>query len=452
MKRFLCTMLLLTSVVLFVGCGNIGSITTAGDITVIRVWTDDGGTKEAMVDLANQYNKTTGKEKGIKIEYSVYGSDYKTMLDLAIQNDQVPELIKVSGNKETYVKRGDIIPIDDMPDGTEFIQQYGSELIDGITNFNGKTYFLPTTVTRTGIAYNKDLFKAAGILDAKGEALPPQTWDDVRDYAKRITNPTKTIYGIAIPLKFTGYYTWMLNMPFSASFPEENFAKVNFDNLTYNFGNLKQPLNWLMSIKADGSFFPGAESLDNDTARAQFAEGNVGMIISQSWDVGVLTTQFVASCDWGIASVPVLNKGERYPVTDSVGGIFCISKSAKKTETEKVMEVFKLFHSTETQTMLYEKGLSIPYRRSITERADVSKLLPQWKAFADLDGTMEKTVYPSLKLEGDNIAAVMLKVWAGTISVDGAITDLNTRYNNALKSGAASGDIDIQRYKTINSK
>ncbi|UKI35906.1 MAG: hypothetical protein L6V93_17925 [Clostridiales bacterium] len=48
----------------------------------------------------------------------------------------------------------------------------------------------------------------------------------------------------------------------------------------------------IMQIKSDGSYYPGAEGIDNDPARARFAEGNIGMKIGYSWDVGVLNDQF----------------------------------------------------------------------------------------------------------------------------------------------------------------
>jgi len=76
----------------------------------------------------------------------------------------------------------------------------------------------------------------------------------------------------------------------------------------FDYSVLKPVLETVMGIKEDGSFYPGAEGLDNDPARARFAEGNIGMKFAWSWDVGVFNDQFAAKCDWGVAPIPVEDK------------------------------------------------------------------------------------------------------------------------------------------------
>ena len=52
--------------------------------------------------------------------------------------------------------------------------------------------------------------------------------------------------------------------------------------------------------------------IDNDPARARFAEGNIGMKISVSWDSGVFKEQFVPEFDWSVAPIPTYSKDEKY--------------------------------------------------------------------------------------------------------------------------------------------
>ena len=60
----------------------------------------------------------------------------------------------------------------------------------------------------------KDLFKKNGLVDENGEAKAPTTWEEVREYAKICTNLEAKEYGIALPLKWGGYASWDLLMPF----------------------------------------------------------------------------------------------------------------------------------------------------------------------------------------------------------------------------------------------
>ena len=47
--------------------------------------------------------------------------------------------------------------------------------------YNGGTYALPFSANTIVLMYNKDILKAAGVVDANGEAKPPKTMDELLD-------------------------------------------------------------------------------------------------------------------------------------------------------------------------------------------------------------------------------------------------------------------------------
>ena len=53
--------------------------------------------------------------------------------------------------------------------------------------YRGKIYGIPQGVDDRALVYNKDLLVRAGLVDDKGEAKPPQTWEELRDYSKKLT-------------------------------------------------------------------------------------------------------------------------------------------------------------------------------------------------------------------------------------------------------------------------
>ncbi|MFC4597040.1 ABC transporter substrate-binding protein [Cohnella hongkongensis] len=57
---------------------------------------------------------------------------------------------------------------------------YGQNIQDSVS-IDGKIYGYPTELTAYALNYNKRLFEEAGI------AAPPKTWDELLDYAKRLT-------------------------------------------------------------------------------------------------------------------------------------------------------------------------------------------------------------------------------------------------------------------------
>lgn len=431
------------SVGMMTGCQN---KTTSSGSTTVRVWTTDAGGKSVWEKLVKKFNDTTGKEKGIKIEWTTYSSDFLTSLEVARKNDQLPEIAAIS-DVSGYSKTGDVLPLEDMPGGKEFIEEYGIDLVQGRNIIGDVVYNVPSTSNVPALVYNKDLFKAAGLVDSNGEALPPQTWEEVREYAKKITDEKKQVYGLGIPLKEMSLYcNYMLRPSFASSYGE--MAVYDFDNITVSYDNYKYPFEWSLKVKSDNTLFPGAEGLDNDTMRAYFAEGKIGMYMGLSWDVGVLTSQFVAKCDWGVAPCPVVEGMERQPNWRDISGSYSICKSAKNLDLEKVMEVYKFIFSLNSRKAIYENGVRIPCKKDAIEAADSSKLSTQFQDFANLlDENFKVIVPPSLKLEGDTFVDTFSKVWAEKVSVDDAIKDLNIRYTAAFKKGVEDGSINPEYYK-----
>ncbi|MBE7038530.1 MAG: extracellular solute-binding protein [Ruminococcaceae bacterium] len=442
MKRFLSIVLAMVMLLgILCGCGSKG-----GDngVTKVRVWTSDAGGKSVWESLVKEFNETTGKEKGIEIVWETR-SDFNTSIEVARKNNQLPEIASVS-DVAGYAKTGDIIPLKDMPGGLEFLEEYNPPLTQGRNIIGDVVYNVPSSSNVPALVYNKDLFKAAGLVDENGEAKAPETWEEVREYAKKLTDTKKQVYGIGLPLKDYGVVGgYMLRSHFAATFGY--IDKYDFENIEVNFDNFKYPFELLLGFKEDKSHFPGAESLDNDTMRAYFAEGKIGMFLGLSWDVGVLTTQFLANCDWGVAPVPVAEGYERLPNWRDISGSYTICKSANDIDKEKVMEVYKFIFSLNTRKTIYENGIRIPCKKDAIEVADTSKIPPQFSDFANLlDEEFEVIVSPSLKLEGYKWDEAITKVWAGDVSVDDAVNDLSKRYTEAFKKGVEDGSIDPSYY------
>lgn len=427
------------------GCGTDGANTGDSEVSKVTVWSSDGSAKSTWEELVNKFNETTGKEKGIQIDWVTYnGSELGTVVDVAHKNGQLPELCNLTDNQaKEYIASGDAISIEDIEGGKEYVEEYDPVKIPGANYVNGKVYTLPTKINTTGLIYNKDLFKKAGIVDENGEAKPPTTLAELREDAKKITDAAKGIYGYSLPIK--GGLGYIIDSPLSRAY---GMNEYNYDDLTVSTNAMKKKVEFLMTLKEDGSLFPGAESLDNDTSRAYFAEGIIGMMGGVDWDVGVLSTQFVAKCDWDVVPYPTEDGSESYPSWVQYSGGINITKNAKNVPDEKILEVYKFIHSVDTRKTFYERGIVIPCKQDAIQAVDESKLPIQLTHFAALykDG-QKMTRYPSLAVEGDIDNVVWKKVIAGTMSADDAEADLNKRYGAALKKGVDNGDIDVAWYK-----
>lgn len=416
----------------------------SGEVETVTVWTKSGHTKDFFMKLVDEYNSTTGAEKGIKIEYKVNGGDHRKLLDMALANDQAPDLFRAVGPLTSFVSKNFIYAIDEVPGGEDFLKKYDGFLTKGAEIIGDHVYCVPYNQNTIGLIYNKDMFKDAGIVDANGEAMPPKTWDEIVEYSKKLTNPEKKQYGIVFPLKFGGCFNWFGTVPASASVGHGIFDPVAGQ---FDFNKFEPMIEKIMQIKEDNSFFPGAEGLNYDPARAQFAEGRVGMFFGVSWDVGVLVDQFPAKCDWGVAPVPVMDENEKYMQYSNTAPFLHINSNISDDRIDKVFEVFKWFHSDEVLVKLYEASKFFPYDPAILEQATNEPQIPQWNQFAELL-PISKTYLmdPPIKLEGPNFKAMYTKVWAGAETLENATADLNKRYNEALKKGIEDGSIEPELY------
>lgn len=456
MKRTLSLLLAIMLVAFcFAGCGGSGVDTSKSkpkadsDDLVVTVWSGDGGAQAIWEELVDAWNAGEGDKKNIFIKWDTIMD--ATQLDVAFQSDQLPEIIGMGSSVQSQKLRdaGKEIPLTEIPGGEEFLKEYNQEPVEGVTMFDGKRYGVQRKTVTAGLAYNKDLFRQAGIVDKNGNVKEPKTVADVREAAKKISALGNNIYGFAFPLKFGLGYT--INSMTAASFNLDNpVEKKDLDTLTLTYPGYKDRYEWILAMKEDGSIMPGAETLDNDSARAYFSSGIIGMIPAVSWDVGVYTTQFPAECDWDICPFPILDGHTEWMHYNSKGGSMAISTSAKKSPEllAATMEVYKFIYSLETRAALFENGTDLSCKTDVLDVVDKSKIDPRFLKFASFADEDYKA-YPSEKyvVEGDGWDTLFQKVWAGEMTLDAAIADYEKRATEGLRRAVAKGDYDVEKEK-----
>lgn len=421
------------TVSLFAGCGQEKS-----DLIKFEVWSHNSHSKGVMTELVSQWNETEGKKLGVEIVYTVKEGNIQQAVEMAFASDQEPDMFS-SVPVEKYSSSGDIVALNKLPGGEEFLQKYYDSAIDmtksAFSDANGDVYTVPSSINTFGLVYNKDMFKKYGIVDENGEPTPPKTFKELREYAKIMTDPKKQDYGIILPMKwgsFVGVDVEQLAMG--------SAGRLAYDPVEgkFDFSIFKPVYEMYMGIKEDGSYFPGPEALDNDTARAYFAERNIGMKFAGSYDVGVFNSQFPAKCDWGVAPYPVEDVNNRYRQYMMVGGSYALTQQAiEKVGEETALEIYKFFHGDEIAKASYKKGMALPYDYSIVADVEPDEGLKGWEEFskmADISAATCNTAKTDLTGVKKSSDVFIEEIWTGTKSVDTAISELNERYNKAMKT------------------
>ena len=397
----------------------------------IRVWSDNAHEKDLRLRQIEEFNSGKGKELGIIIEYTVYGSDYQDAIKTAVQSGNAPELFRPTSNFLTsFVNAGYMVPITRLPGGKELVAKYGGSLVNNQHIFDGEVYTLPYNLTTYKLIINNDLFEKAGIEE------PPKTWEDVREAAAKITKVGKgRAFGWILGLQSDWMISSYLIRPNGTNVGHTGF---NYKTMQFEFSSFAPVIETVQGMIEDGSVFPGFEGLDADAARAQFAEGRVGMIPGASFDVSVYNDQFPASCNWSVVSIPAFTEeGSQYKefadATSLLGvGIDALDKA------EKSMEVLKFFYSDENAAEMYEHSLYIPFRQ---EAIDLAKETPAQKGFADFANIPNKVIMlptpeNQVLVEGSAYRKTISDFFAGAypdMDAKEMLKDLDRRYNAALE-------------------
>lgn len=412
-----------------VGCS--GGKEASGDLTEIRMWTNKSHSQKVMKELVDEWNATTGKEKGIKFVYEVREGDIGKDVDVAMAAGNAPELFETSNR--ALALDGKLLALNDVEGGQEIVDKYEKAFTLG-WKIEDKVYSIPFSTSTRGLIYNKDMFREAGLVDENGEPTPPKTLDELVEYAKKLTDKDNNKYGIVFPLKWGTWFASDISSPTFSSTGNEGYNPVTGQ---YDYSGFKPMMEAIMQIKADGSYYPGAEGLDNDPARARFAEGNIGMKFGFSFDVGVLNDQFPAKCDWGVAEYPVVDVNNKYKQILSLNDGLVINKeAAEKVGIDKVMEVYKFYHSDEVMTALYQNGLELPV---FAEQILDNKLLVDVKGWEDFGKMVEistakpRTMPVDVSGKEGIISLFINKVWSGEKTIDEILKEHTTNMNEGIK-------------------
>ena len=398
----------------------------------IVVWSDNAHEQSVRVKQVDEFNATIGKELGIVIDYTVYGTDYSDTINIALMANDGPDLFRPSNNTFAgFVQAGYAVPISELEGSEDLLSLYNTdELIVGDQLFDGKVYTLPYSLQSYKMIINKDLFDLAGIAET------PKTWEEVREDARLITEAAQgSAYGYFLALQSgwcQDHYIYSVN---TGSLGHFGFDAVSG---SYRYADGLPVINSLLGMIEDGSMFPGFENLDADTARAQFAAGRVGIVMAASFDVAVYTEQFPAMCNWIVCDPPAFTEdGYGYKEMVTAVDLLGVAKKALDKDTSKVAKVLEWFYSDENLVEMYEKRMYIPYRSNVVGMAKESSV-PGWKEFSTFrdDQFIIRMADPKglLHYEGLSARETLGKLLSGGFSEDAetVLKELDSRLNAAF--------------------
>lgn len=418
-------------------CGSTDKNTTAsnganGDATVIEVWTNNRHDEAYMTKMIEQFN---ANNTDVQIDYKIIADDYLNSIQLAFQANTAPDIITVAAS--------DLLPLSDYVAGgmlnslssyiekdTEFqkVTEVYDHMYEGLNSIGDEIYWVPNGVrSGTRIEYNTELLSAAGYDEV------PTTLTELVKACKTITEQGGgNTYGVGFTSS-SPLSRWIEGVAEMSGATHQGY---DFINGKFDFTSWKPIIETAAQLFKDGSVLPGSETQGVDNSRALFAEGSFAIWGNASQEAGVFTEQFKPKFEWGVAELPTVEGTVKGALSCSPNsGYAMLSKCENPDAAWKVIQYFS---SEDFMKGYLEGGYTLPISDYMSDKIDTSKT----GRLADFAMKDYEDVYPtppSVTLEGDDYQVVLWNAILGNVSVDKAIEDLNTRYNEALERGLSNG-------------
>ncbi|MEK0316133.1 ABC transporter substrate-binding protein [Cohnella sp. 56] len=335
--------------------------------------------------LADWISRFNAGHPGIEVQLmSLPRDQYDKFLNMRMTSDEGPDVFQIStGWLTPYIYKNYLLDLSEVVDDAFKVAfpQWASDYTKNKDHY----YAIPSDMMTVRLIYNKDLMSAAG-LDPD---LPPRTWDQLREYADRITEASTGYYkyGFALPAGDDETFRKALEIAGTAS------GAYYFDFATGKYGfDVYEPwFRTMLAMKEEGGLFPGETSLQTDTALTQFAQGNIGMMIVSNHDFALLSRMKAPSFSLGIAMPPLTE------LADAGKGALMLYPeppvviNAYTAHPAEALELWEFLLSAEYLGEMYKLGGSIPTREGITGNPAYRPQQPQIQAFLP---TGQESPYP----------------------------------------------------------
>lgn len=315
MKKKLLTMLLTSAMILscFVGCGKTDTKQSeeskqssvaeqsseaqqsseskeeekSKEPVVIEVGNWPAETQEVELKRMNQLREEFMKQNpDIEIVPKEWSYDVKAYLPQATSG-QVPTLYQIYFTEvDRVINAGFAKDITEMAKERGWFDLYSDQMKEMLLR-DGKLYLFPTSVYSMGLQINKTVFENAGLVNADGSVMIPETWDEVLEFSKIIKEKTGA-YGFLVPTKGAsgGWRFINLAWSFGTNFMEQVDGKWK---ATFDSPELVAALQYVKDLKYEYDLMPEDILIGGGAVQELFAADQCGMCIDDPLTGAVIT-------------------------------------------------------------------------------------------------------------------------------------------------------------------
>lgn len=265
----------LTLILTACGSSSSSSSSTSKDGTqTVQFFSTKSENGTTYKKLIKEFEKDNPK---IKIEYQS-PQNQATVLKTDLAKGTFPDVVSIGGDA-VFKSMQDAKVFKDLSNES-YVKNINPTYKNMITNLYSEKglYAVPYATNASGVIYNKDLFKKAGITDT------PKSWSELIADVKKLKAAGITPFGVAYKDAWTAAVPWDQA---AANLTPKNFTTQRLANKTTFAKTHKEVMNRFLDIIQYGeNDFMGQGYNDINTA---FAQGKIAMIFQGNWNIPELT-------------------------------------------------------------------------------------------------------------------------------------------------------------------
>lgn len=260
-----------------------GSVTVSAaeteDITLWYYWENEGHQK-ALGEMIDKYNSGQSDYK-LTAKYVPF-ADFKKQLSIGASASELPDLVLLdSPDHASYASMGIFADVTEKFDVSNYYEgPVASCTIDDVL------YGVPFGCNCLGLYYNTDMLEAAGITEA------PQTWDDLKAAAEKLT--TDKVSGLAFCSLQNEEGTFNF-LPWLWSTGASSY-EMNSE------GGIKA-LTYVKDLVDAGVMSKECINWTQGDVMNQFISGNVAMMVNGPWQIPTMK-QEAPDLNWDVTLIP----------------------------------------------------------------------------------------------------------------------------------------------------
>ncbi|THF72878.1 ABC transporter substrate-binding protein [Cohnella fermenti] len=395
------------------------SSAAGGKQVSISFWnTFTGSDADTLKEIVNDYNKANEGKYEVKMDI-MPADQFGQKLPPSIATGTAPSLVALSSSgAAAYIQNGSIEPVDDFYSVDGVNRDDFEESAVKLGESNGSLYLLPMQVFGIEFFWNKDLFKAAG-LDPD---TPPATFEQLADYAVKLTDESKGQYGFAMPIKGAPQYSLMFIWGNGGDVVDLASRKS-----VLNSAENVETFKWLADLAVQKKVTPkGLNGVETDKL---FLSGKAAMYITGPWLAAGLKENNI---NFGV-SLPPKGSAAQATIADGIG--FAIPKGTSDEQKLAAYDFVKYWNSTEVGK---KWSLAIgfpPYLKSVLADPDIqaNETIKLMSNFGDAGRTFLPGFVTADRINSDVLFPLLEQIVSGLDPVQG-VEKASSSIDDILKS------------------